>query len=100
MIDFTSTHNLDESDRREQIIRNGVPEKTWKSEMEKMGFFEVKEGAGLVYRIYNQIKSFKMEGPAFFRNPWKYIQDSIDKVHTSIAMELSSGKHVRAMNTP
>ena len=51
-------------------------------DMQAAGLFDVKEGAGLVYRIYSQIKSFKMEGAGFFRNPWKFIQDTIDKVQT------------------
>ena len=80
MIDFTSTHALEKADRKEQISRNGVTERMDERDMQKVGFFDVKEGAGLVYRIYSQIKSFKMEGAGFFRNPWKFIQDSIDKV--------------------
>ena len=82
MIDFTSTHAPDQVDQKQLIIKTalGGYRNMEQYAMHEAGFFNVRESAGLVYRIYSQIHTFKMEGSVFFRDPWKFIQDTIDKV--------------------
>ena len=81
-MDFTSTHALEKADQKDVIVKNAFSGFTRMDQyaMQDAGFFHVKESAGLVYRIYSQISTFKMEGAGFFRDPWRHIQETIDKV--------------------
>ena len=84
MVDITSTgtHAPDQEDQKQLIIKNALSGYTNMDQysMHEAGFFDVKESMGLVYRIYSQINTFKMEGAGFFRDPWKFIQETINKV--------------------